>query len=238
MKNKTNKVAQRSHVHVPHGNEASGSDDEPQPEYGNVAIVAKPQKKHVSPRTINTMLVGMTRHDPDRLTRIKESEASVDQASSSDEIDARTSLDGSLDENLFDDQDVQKALESRDVMDQQGDAQEDQIADDSTPELESDSEDSASDKEGDECTAAESEDNIVDETVSPSPTKIRTRSKSRKVIIPAPVMCSNPEDGETSSAATQAYSCQSSPATGGWYFRILPPKLETVPKYCQQEACS
>ena len=86
MKNKTNKVAQRSHVHVPHRNEASVSYDEPQPEYGNVAIVAKPQKKYVSPRTINAMLVGMTRHDPDRLRRIKDSEASVDQASSSDEI--------------------------------------------------------------------------------------------------------------------------------------------------------
>ena len=70
------------------------------------------------------MLVGMTRHDPDRLRKIMESEASVDRASSGDEVDARTSFDGSLNDNLFDDQDVQKALESRDAMDQQGDAQE------------------------------------------------------------------------------------------------------------------
>ena len=109
----------------------------------------------------------------------------------SDEVDAQTSFDRSLNENLFEDQDVHKALESRDVMDQQGDAQEDQTAKDSTPELETDSEDGASDKEGDEHAAAESEDDIVEETVTPSPTKIRTRSKDRKVIIPAPVMCSD-----------------------------------------------
>ena len=81
-------------------------------------------------------------------------------------------------------------------MDQQGDLQEDQIAEDSTPELETDSEDSASDKEGDACAAAESEDEIVDETIPPSPGKIRTRSKSQKVIIPPPVMCSDSEDEE------------------------------------------
>ena len=67
----------------------------------------------------------------------------------------------------FEDQDVHKALESRDVMDQQGNAREDQTAEDSTPELETDSEDSASD--GDEHAAAELEDDIVDETIPPSP---------------------------------------------------------------------
>ena len=50
------------------------------------------------------------------------------------------------------------------------------------------SEDSASDKEGDECAAAESLDDIVDETIPPSPAKIRARIKSRKVIIPAVVL--------------------------------------------------
>ena len=96
----------------------------------------------------------MTRHDPD-MRRISDSEASVDRESGSDEVDARTSFNGSLNENLFDDHYVQKALMSRDVMDQQGDAQEDPNAEDSTPELETDSEDSASDKEGEECAAAE-----------------------------------------------------------------------------------
>ena len=96
----------------------------------------------------------------------------------------------------FEDQYVHKALESRDVMDQQGDAQEDQITEYSTPELKTDSEDSALDKEGDECAAAESEDEIVDETTPPSTGKIRTRSKSAKVIVPPPVLCSDSEDEE------------------------------------------
>ena len=48
-------------------------------------------------------------------------------------------------------------LESRDVMDQHGHAREDPVMNDSAPELESENEDSATEKGGDECAAAESE---------------------------------------------------------------------------------
>ena len=113
-----------------------------------------------------------------------------------DEADAQTSFNGSLNANLFEDQDVHKALESRVVMDQQGDAQDDQIVEDSTPELDTDSEDSASDKKGDKNAAAELEDGIVDDVIPPSPGEIRTRSKAWKVTIPAPVMCSDSQDDE------------------------------------------
>ena len=83
------------------------------------------------------MLVGITkRRDPD-MRRISDSEASVDRALGNDELDAQTSIDGSFQQDLFGKQYVQEALESRDVMDQQGDAQEDQIAEDTTPELDS-----------------------------------------------------------------------------------------------------
>ncbi len=40
------------------------------------------------------------------------------------------------------------------------------------------------DKDGDECSAAESDEEIVDETIPQSQMKNRTRSKSRKVIVP------------------------------------------------------
>ena len=83
------------------------------------------------------------------------------------------------------------------MMDQQGDAQEDQIAEDSIPELESYSDDSlsASDKDGDEYAAAgEPEDDIVDKTVSPSPKNIRTRSNTRKVIVPDLETWSDPDE--------------------------------------------
>ena len=160
----------------------------------------------------------------------------------SDEVDSQTSFDGSLNENLFGDQDVQKALESRDIMDKQVDAQADQIAEDSIPDLESYGDDSASDKDGDEYAATEPEDGIVDETVSPSPKKIRTRSKTKKVNIPTPVICSESEDSSdsrgTSPTAAQAYACQRNPATSGRFSQVLQPKLESAPKHCQQEACS
>ena len=59
MNNKANAIAQRLRVHVPNRNKVSDSNDDPQPEYdSNVAIVAKPQKKHVSPRTMTAMLFG------------------------------------------------------------------------------------------------------------------------------------------------------------------------------------
>ena len=65
------------------------------------------------------------------------------------------------------------------------------------PELETYSNDSASDKDGDECAATESECSIVDKTVRPSPTKMRTRSKTRgTIVVPDALICSDIEDDE------------------------------------------
>ncbi len=58
----------------------------------------------------------------------------------------------------------------------------------------SEDEDSASDKDGDECAAAESEEEIVDETVPQSQLKNRISSKSRKVIVPKALLCSEFEE--------------------------------------------
>ena len=59
-KNKASRVAQRSLVPIQDRTELSDSDDDNQPEFGQMAIVARP-KTHVSPRTMNAMLVGITR---------------------------------------------------------------------------------------------------------------------------------------------------------------------------------
>ena len=82
-KNKANKIAQRSIVPFADRNEVSDSDDDNQPEYGGMAtIVKKPKKRHVSPRAMNAMLVGITkRRDPD-MQRIS---GSVDRELGSDE---------------------------------------------------------------------------------------------------------------------------------------------------------
>ena len=83
--------------------EVADSDDDPQPEYGGMVIVAKPKKRHVSPRSMNAMLVGITRRNPD-MRRISDSDASVDRghrALGSNELDAQTSFGGSLNAILF-----------------------------------------------------------------------------------------------------------------------------------------
>ena len=82
-KNKANKLAQKSLVpvseHLFYCNddiqpENGYSDDDIQPENGNMVIVAKP--KHVSPRLINAMMVGITRSNSDS-RRISECDVSV-----------------------------------------------------------------------------------------------------------------------------------------------------------------
>ena len=117
---------------------------------------------------MNAMLVGITRHNSD-MQRISECDVTVDRALGSEDVDAQTSFDGSLNEDLFGEQYVQNTLEPRDEMDPQGGAQEDLHAEDSLPWLEPYSDDSASDSDGEECAAVESEDEIVDKTIHPSP---------------------------------------------------------------------
>ncbi len=78
-------MAQRSPVAVEEKDNVSDSNEDPQPEFGGVAIVEKAQK-HLSPRTINShpRLAGMKRHDLDRIEKVKESEASVGSRESLD----------------------------------------------------------------------------------------------------------------------------------------------------------
>jgi hypothetical protein len=53
-----------------------------------------------------------------------------------------------------------------------------------------------SDEDGDECIAAESDEVIMDETLHQSPMKNHTRSKSRKAVVPEPLLLSDSEDEE------------------------------------------
>ena len=80
-------------------------------------------------------MVGITRRNPDH-QRISECDVSVDRVQDNDEVDAKVSFHESVQEELFGDRNVKKTLESRDVMDQQGSAQNDQQDEDSIPGLE------------------------------------------------------------------------------------------------------
>ncbi len=60
-------------------------------------------KKEHSPRSMNRMLVGYTRHDHRDAACNREREAAEERASSSDDIEARMSVYESLQEDLFGD---------------------------------------------------------------------------------------------------------------------------------------
>ncbi len=73
------------------------------------------------------MLVGMTRHDLDRLRRLNESEESIDSRLSLDEVEAQMSMDGRLigswTDAIFGTPEIQKASKSGEVTDAREDAQ-------------------------------------------------------------------------------------------------------------------
>ena len=198
-KNKSAKTHQRSLVQVNHGTTVSDSDDDDgQPEYGNVgmvAIVAKP-KKHVSPRLINAMMVGMTRRNTDP-RRISECDAYEDQSWGNDEVEAQMMTDESVHQvNLFGRPDAQEALEIRDAMSKQDDGR-DQHTEEPNMVLGEYSDHDTSDDDDRYREPVESECSIVDETIQPSPMKMRTRSKDRRtLVIPEADICSDVEDDE------------------------------------------
>ena len=87
---------------------------------------------------------------------------------------------------------IQQPGEYRDATDTQGDAPETLHTEDLYPDYES--EVGVSDEDGGECVAPESDEEILDEKLCQSPMKNSTRGKSRKVIIPEPLIPSDSED--------------------------------------------
>jgi hypothetical protein len=207
-KNKSGKINQRSLVSVHQGPTVSDSDDDDdQPEYGHgqsasMAVVFKP-KKHVSPRLVNAMMVGMTRRNSES-RRISECDEYYGQAWGNDEIDTQLMQEESWQQqDLFGRPDAVENQQLRDVMSQQEEAR-DQEAEDTNIELGGYSDDVATEDDDKQCEEIESECSIIDETVRPSPKKaqtsprkIRTRSKAwGTYVIPDSVMCSDEEDEE------------------------------------------
>ncbi len=77
-------------------------------------IMIKPKsKKEHSPRS---MLIGYTRHDHKDAACYSEREAAKERLSSSNDIEAQMSVDGSLQENLFDNNQDQYLQQVRDAM--------------------------------------------------------------------------------------------------------------------------
>ncbi len=182
-RNRKDLVAQLSLEAVEEKDSVTDSDEDPQPEFGGVAIVVKSQK-HLNPRIINAhlRLAGMKRHDLDSIEQVKEREASTDCRESLDEVKAYLATDEICTNDIFGSPKIQQPGESGDATDTQGDALETLSTEDLYQDLEP--EVSVSDDDGGEFVAPESDEEIVDETLYQSPMKNRTRSKSQKVVVP------------------------------------------------------
>ncbi len=98
---------------------ATRSDNEPQQHALSMIVIKQKSRKEHSPRSMNKMLVGYTRHDHKDAACNREREAAEERVSSSDDIAARMSVDGSLQENLFDDNQDQYLQQVRDAMNAQ-----------------------------------------------------------------------------------------------------------------------
>ncbi len=186
-RNRKERVAQRSLVADEEKDSVSDSDEDPQPEFGGVAIVRKSQK-HLSPRIMDAhpQMAGMKRHDLDSIQQVKESKASVGCRESLNEVEAYLVTDESCTNELFGTPKIQQPAESGDETDTQGDALETL----STEDLDQDPEPEVSvlDEDGGECIALESDEEIMDEPLYQNQMKNSARSKSRKVVVPEPLI--------------------------------------------------
>ena len=205
-KNKFAKVNQRSLVPVRNRDAVSDSDDDDdQPDHGQyvgMARVMKP-RKHVSPRLVNAMMVGMTRRNSES-RRISECDEHYGQAWYNDEVENQLMQEESWQQqDLFGRPDAVENQQLRDVMSQQEEARDQEVGE-TNVDLGSYSDDDATEDDDKQCEAIESECSIIDETVRPSPKKaqtsprkIRTRSKAwGTYMIPDSIICSDVEDEE------------------------------------------
>ena len=87
-------------------------------------VMVKRKSKTSSPRSINAMHVGYTRYDHKDAACNRERAAAVDRELSSDEVEAQMSVDGSLHEDLFGDNQAQDPQPDIDAMDARVEVQE------------------------------------------------------------------------------------------------------------------
>ena len=208
-RNRNDKVAQRSLVAVKEKDSVSDSNEDPnfpKPEYAGVAIVVsesfEPMDYQLSPS------VGWDEAPRPWLEQIKASEASSERRESLDEVEAYLATDGNDTNDLFCSPMIQHPGESQDATDTQGNAPETHHTEDLYPDLKSEvgvsetlktedlypdlkSEVGVSDEDGSECIAPESDEQIVNKMLCQSPMKNSTRSKSRKVRVPEPLIPSD-----------------------------------------------
>ncbi len=113
---------------------------------------------------------------------------------------------------------IQEPLESRNATDARGDALHtlttEDLKQDPEPEVR------VSDEDGDECIVAESDEEIMDETLRQSLMKNHTRSKSWKVVVPRPLLLSYFEDEEHRPQPSKRNFASPAPLRAGGHARF------------------
>jgi hypothetical protein len=122
---------------------------------------------------------------------------------------------------------IQQPGESLHATDTQGYAQETLHWEDLDQDLESDV--GVSDEDGCKCVAPESDEEIVDETLCESPMKNCTRSKSRKVIVPEPLIPSDSEDDECRPQQCKSNRASPAPERAGRKAKYIRRRLNPLP---------
>jgi hypothetical protein len=116
-----------------------------------------------------------------------------ERVSSSDEVEARMLIKGTLQEDLFGDNQAQDLLQVRDAMNAQEEVFEPSMDDSNSCEQGQENDNTRADAPV-ENQAADQEDSIIDETLDLSTVKASTRSKSKKYVIPTSISPPNSED--------------------------------------------
>ncbi len=82
-------------------------------------------------------------------------------------------------------------------------------------------EESVLNDDGNECSAAELDEESVDETFHQSPIKNCTRSRSRKVVVPEPLLLSDSEDEEHRPLPSKSNRASPAPLRAGGHARYF-----------------
>ena len=171
----------------------SDSNDEPQEQSYSV-VMGKRKSKTISPRSMNAMQVGYTRYDYKDVSCNWERAASVERELSSDDVEAQMSVDGSMHENLFGDDQAQDPQPDRDAMDARVEVQEPSMDDSNICEQSQQEDEDSRAEEPVENQATDGDDSIIYETLDISTVEDSTRCKSKKYNIPSAIIPSNSED--------------------------------------------
>ena len=160
----------------------------------SVGMVKRKSENISQQRSMNAMQVGYTRYDPKDATCNRERVAAVERELSSDEVEAQMSVDGSLQEDLFGDNQAQDLQPDRDAMDVRVEVQEPSMVDSSICDQSQAEDGESGAEEPVENQVTDGDDSIIDETLEISTVKDRARSKSKKYNIPSAIIPSDSED--------------------------------------------